>query len=124
MPFDANAPVEVSARDRVIQLRNFIADLPDEKFNIARVFSAESFISHLEDFKACGTAACILGWAEVLFDIPDEFLIHNLLGLSPWEARILFMPVGYSENPEQFPRSRAVRTLDHFISTGEIDWYA
>lgn len=111
MPFDAAAPAEVSARDRMIQLRDFLAELPDEKFDIS--------LWH------CGTAGCIGGWAETLFfgsaySGHDESEVGEHIGLSVANAERLFYPLGYRYG--RHTPAQAVAVLDHYLATGEISW--
>ncbi len=122
MPFDAQAPAEVTARDRVIQLRDFLETLPDERFNIAYAWTGPGGTwGTYEQVKAneCGTAACISGWAQVLF--PRE---GNPLGVSAEQAVELFMPRGYDSDKtaKKYTRARAVAVLDYYLTTGKIDW--
>jgi hypothetical protein len=129
MPFDGNPPAEVTARDRMIQLRDFLAALPDERFSMRHVFTAkDKDIYHLEQFHECGTAACIFGYACVLWpevsDGMNQFPIVEHLWLSNKEACQLFTPPGWYDDKDakQYTRAMAVAVLDHFLATGKIDW--
>lgn len=120
MPFDASAPAEVTARDRMIQLRDFLAHLPEgSKFNM----------SHFESSRhGCGTSACLAGWHGFL--IGDRYSprwdsaeiegwttrISTSLGLS-WEESYSLFWGSFTTDPLE-----AVAVLDHYLATGEIDW--
>lgn len=111
MPFDAQVPAEVTARARMIRLRDFLAALPDERFDYGIPVT----------FEECGTAFCIGGWARELFfrglAYEDVHEIGRSVGLSEDQADELF----YQADGE-VTRTRAVAVLDHFLATGEIDW--
>lgn len=85
----------------------------------------------------CGTAACIGGWAEVLFVAKDDDInigtsedaeIAEALGLSLDQANDLFFPLtaikeaGFNTNYEQLTQAQAVDVLTHLMETGEVDW--
>ena len=109
MPYDASPPAEVTARDRLIQLRDFLASVPPKEF---------SYITW-----DCGTSACIGGWAGRLFGLShDESFstpVAELLGLSGEQARELFF-----DAPIEWPitEKHAVAVLDHLLATGTVDW--
>lgn len=115
MPFDAASPPEVTARDRMIRLRDHLAKLPAKEFDMAHWH--------------CGTTACIGGWVENLFCgtryVTVDGAAGALIGLSPTESQDLFYPArfctkdfaAYEATPVQ-----AVAVLDHYLATGEIDW--
>lgn len=121
MPFDSDAPAEVTTRDRLLRLRDFLAELPAERFEMSNTGTL------LWENPHCGSPACIGGWARILF-VPwqDRFVGltevgFTRLGLSYGQADALFFPAGgwnaYSAMPAQ-----AVKVLDHLIATGEVDW--
>lgn len=114
MPFDsADAPVEIVGRDRMIRLRDLLAKLPPEKFDMGTVGDRD-----------CGTPACISGWAQRLFSQFDGDM-GAMLGLSPRQVDALFCPKGWTSakpNDPRFPVSGAVKVLDHYLATGKIDW--
>jgi hypothetical protein len=112
MPFDADPPAEMTARDRMIRLRDFLATLPDKQFNMG-VWSRQL---------SCGTAACIGGWAEhLIFGEIDsersERTVAAALGLSREQESELFYPDSYNRTTAE-----AVRVLDYYLATGEIRW--
>jgi hypothetical protein len=114
MPFDATPDAEVTARDRMIRLRDTIAGLPDDLFDMRHWH--------------CGSAACIGGWVENLFfkRTVSESTAGEIIGLSLEQADDLFypppgiVPEGYGG----ITRAHAVAVLDHYLATGEIDWSA
>jgi len=128
MPFDAAPPAEVTARDRVIRLRDFLDALPDERFDMDDylVWNKCDGPSRYnmpigKAVNICGTAACIAGWAQALFDPDtpqDEDIAARLLGLNSTQASALFIP----DSRGVLTRAQAVATLDHYLATGEIDW--
>lgn len=127
MPFDGTdfiVETETIERQRVQELRNFLAILPAHKFHMA------IWQKDLEEL-GCNTVACIGGWAETLFQKECEkatFLEDNqgwagvadVLGLTYKEADALFQPNGYRFM--KWTPSQAVAVLDHYLATGQIDW--
>lgn len=130
MAYDAQAPAEVTARDRVIQLRDFLETLPPEKFTMRRYFTGPGGVTIVpSSFNECGTAACIAGWAILQFGDDDRkshrSVAGGLLGLSDEQAIALFDPEGNDGTEaalNHFTRARAVAVLDHYLETGKIDW--
>lgn len=118
MPFDSEAPIAPSTvRDNLISLRDHIARLPVERFD-------------MRDW--CGTAMCLGGHAAALFfDLPyGDFggetagMVAEVMGLKDDQADSLFTPrpglLGagpYCATPVQ-----AAVVLDHLIATGQVDW--
>lgn len=107
--------------------------LPEQRFNIRWLYSrigyGEVAPNSLTD---CGTAACIAGWCNAIsgdFD-GDAETASTWLGLSISAEFALFTPNGYYEQSQNFPLSRAIRTLKHmrseFLRTGQVvvDWDA
>jgi hypothetical protein len=114
MPFDAEPSVEVTARDRMIRLRDFLAKLPPENFDMAVVGSDR-----------CDTPACISGWAQRLFPQRELVGMREMLGLSERQTDALFCPAGWASakpNDPRFPVAGAVKVLDHYLATGKIKW--
>lgn len=127
MPFDATPDAQVTARDRVIRLRDFLAELPDERFDMGTWGAYDVGTKKLQH--DCGTAACIGGWAERLFgratDEPEAACAS--LGLDPCQGEALFYPPGH--NSGRYTKARAVAVLDHLLATsdpgtvnGVVDW--
>lgn len=134
MAFDASfnpiaelGPV-ASPRERLVILRNFIAALPDERFDM----------STWHQRKDCGTCACIGGWAAVLFGLNDvgggptisPAEVAEYLGLSvPNAFRLFYPPVtihrwGKALKPYKATHKEAVKVIDHYLATGEVSWSA
>lgn len=128
-------------RERIQQLRDHIASLPDEKFDMRLLVGVEGCSSYEPYDEAvdpeapitnalheCGTAACIAGHAVALFEpltpVSSTSAIQAaaLLGLN-WHtgARELFMPEGY-EDAGLYNRKDAIRTLDRLLETGTVNW--
>lgn len=111
MAFDATPDAEVTARDRMIRLRNWIGGLRNEQFDMVHW---------------CGSATCIGGWARVMLGMrPGEtenalrsWKLRRALGLTTVQAEALFFP----DNMCGTTRAQAVAVLDHYLATGEIDW--
>lgn len=125
MAYDAQAPAEVTARDRVIQLRDFLETLPPEKFNLF-AWGEPDYVAH-----ACRTPACIAGWGDALFfgraagpswcDMVERLADH--LGLSEQQAHDLFQSTqGEQDAPYDAKPRHAVVVLDHYLATGKISW--
>jgi hypothetical protein len=130
MPYDAASSPEVTARDRMIRLRDFLAALPDGRFAMSTTGIA-NYETH-----ECSSAACMCGWAQALFydryRTPEEVGADMGLTLDQ-SARLFRLPsiAGMSLSDPRFApdmwairatRSQAVRVLDHYLATGQIDW--
>lgn len=119
MPFDAAPPAEVTTRDRVIRLRDFIANLDDPRKLDMGCFERE--------VPECGTVCCIAGWANRLYQ-PDAnkslfgatASARHLLGLGFTQSHDLFYPTEYGTG--RYTRDDAVKVLDHYLATGKVDW--
>jgi len=121
-------------RERIEKLRDFLRDdVPDERFDMSDylVPSARSRSNPYQKtvgaaLKSCGTAACIAGWAQYLFEPRRRWSFEigrDSLGLTDHEAKKLFLPI-HLESLSDIPRARAVATLTHLLETGEVDWCA
>lgn len=82
--------------------------------------------------KDCGTAACVGGWASLLW--PDEIGLNErtisaragaFLGLSPAAAEALFTPAGFDwdNHKRRFTLKRAIETLERLADTGKVQWF-
>lgn len=122
-------------RERIQILRDHLAQLPDERFNMRLWFSdgsgepaPEILREAIFNPRSCGTAACIAGHALRLFrsrvNGTDNSIFEaarNVLKLNSPMALELFQPDGFSEKGV-FTRAQAVATLDHLLETGEVEW--
>lgn len=118
-------------RENIQRVRDLIAGLPPERFDMRALWSAAGEVA--PDYgktpaalvKGCGTAACIAGWTLALLKPRTKGLdsndAGNLLGLNEEEADLLFMPPGFMDEA-RFTQAMAVRTLDHLLATGEVAW--
>lgn len=107
-------------RERVACLRDFLRELPAERFDMREV-------GHWSEAGtgSCGSAACIGGWARAIFGRSDngsvggiDWVGPNRLGLSEGQTTQLFYPFGHFDaNPAQ-----AANVLDNYLATGRIDW--
>ncbi len=117
MPFDAEPTVEVTTRDRMIRLRDFLAILPEERFNMSSTSVPDGPFD-------CGTPACIAGWAHALFKLKPglEYYrdVGRHLGLSRGDATDLFAAAQFPVVPRS--TAQAVEVIDHYLATGKIDW--
>lgn len=122
--------LNIANLDRLI---SHLEGLPEEKFDMRSVFTcAHGPDDDRETFNACGTAACIAGWALVVMGDYFEGSKNagKWLGLEQDDYNSLFMPLGWSTRREAYPLSRAIRTLKHmraeFLRTGQVvvDWDA
>lgn len=126
MAYDAE--VEVNARERVMQLRDFLAALPQEKLRMG------GYIYSPDLAPECGTQACIAGWAYILFVDPDHRrayqesrngyfanTVGEVLGMSLSQYVALFWPPHYLAGITTTP-AQAARVLDHYLNTNKIDW--
>lgn len=110
--------------------------LPDDKFDMRTVFRRAngSDVYSLDDIDvhACGTAGCIAGWCNVLAGVSNISTSHarDWIGITDLHYFALFMPAGYKFGSQNYPLSRAIRTLKHmrseFLRTGQVvvDWDA
>jgi hypothetical protein len=133
MAFDAAPAAEVTARDRLIRLRDFLAELPEDRFAMWAVGEVD-YQTH-----ECLTPACMCGWAQALFY--DGYVTPGQvaadLGLTPFQGAILFRLIcspGLESMSVLDPRfdkdswairasrDEAVQVLDHLLSTGCVDW--
>lgn len=124
MPYDATAaPAEVAekiaARERLMRLRDHIAGLPPEMFDVDEWPSFHAMMH-----AGCGTAACIGGWAQALYHARTHADIGDILGLTRDQVSRLFYP---HELPDDYDWSditptQAVRVLDHLLTTEDVDW--
>lgn len=124
-------------RERIQILRDHLASLPDDRFDIRFWFTDDQGEPHTDIHRSvfdpkevvneCGTAACIGGWAFALF--MSEVFVDNenfidqlasLMALTVEEAGELFMPDGHHAGIQT--REDAIRTLDHLLETGEVVW--
>jgi hypothetical protein len=115
MAYDAETTERTVTRDRVMRLRDHIAALPPEHFNM----------HHWH----CGTVACIGGWAATLF-LPQSERYRDCraaeaLGLTPDQGEALFFPtgkMGSGLSSYGATNAQAVAVLTNYLATGEIDW--
>jgi hypothetical protein len=118
MAFDAQPSEEIITRDRILRLRDFLEGLPAEKFDM-RVWTNGQV-------HECGTPACIGGWASRLRgEFMDPTRVGKWLGLSVDDARNLFGVTYFEDRTTanfNATTADAVRVLDHYLSTGRIDW--
>lgn len=126
MAFDAtDAPAEVQVRERLMRLRNFLADLPTKKFCM-------DYRSDEADVDSCDTVCCAGGWGAILFreslnGCHNSKSVGHHIGLSEPQAFNLFWPFGQDlENADgdwgDVTPTQFVRVLDHLIAIGEVDW--
>lgn len=112
MPFGASE--ENNARSRLVRLRDFLATLPEERFDMRDWNQTDE----------CGSVCCIGGWTEHLFAGPGELseeAVAELIGLDYLEGQTLFYPANYDRAWDATP-AQAVRVLDHLLATGEVCW--
>jgi len=122
--------LNIANLDRLI---SHLEGLPEERFNMGHVFTnADRRHNIRRSFNECGTAACLAGWCLVIMG-PEEkgsYKARDWLNLDRDNYHPLFMPSGWSSRPQQYPLSRAIRTLKHmraeFLRTGQVvvDWDA
>lgn len=115
-------------RERVAYLRDHIAKLPRERFDMA-VYSMgadydDGDVRGPQVLHDCNTRACLCGWTVALFAIDaatdDEGAAASALGLDEDEWRALFIP--RHKDRGQIENREAVAVLDHYLATGKIDW--
>ena len=133
MPFDSEPAAEVTARDRMVRLRDFLAVLPATRFNMRYLVSRGGQAECADPLTDCGTAACIAGYAlAMFFDNTDDagaVQVADCLGLTREQGDVLFLPHYHGGPPaSEYTVEWAVRTLDHYLATldatgvGIIDW--
>lgn len=93
---------------------------PDKGFNMEGCYfeDRKDFSNH-----NCGTAACLMGWSEVLFGTPNTY---NTLYKGPGDLTCPQPTNGcdyhYGFNPEKFTLPAAIRVLEILRDTGKVDW--
>lgn len=122
--------------ENLTRLRDTILAVPDQ-FDMehwARDASGNSTTRDQLLAHNCGTAACIGGWASVIFfqesADPDpvmvsEYEVAEVLGIEDWQADQMFFPARRTPDgncPYQTTNVQAARVIDHLIETGEVDW--
>lgn len=113
-------------RERVAYLRDFLRELPPEKFAMQTYAqnAAGDEIETAQEFHACGTAACICGWAMVNFtdhdDLGDHEIASATLGIHRDDAFGLFVPD--HKDRSLITNLEAANVLHHYLATGKIDW--
>ena len=127
------------AQERRVQLRDFIAALPDKRIQMARFqvrVNEEGRYRSLDPkdgMGGCGTVGCIAGWSKFLFDdrqgiSPNdhsEGLVYwgSMLGLTYKDYTLLFRPPGWRVRG-RYPKKRVLGVLDNLIETGRVEWPA
>jgi hypothetical protein len=134
--------------ERILLLADFIESLPDERLDMCfwakDVDGDENLdVSPETVLHNCGTAACIGGWTEALFnptrltfrgtsglwnttqDGPlDKDSAGTLLGLTVAQAHDLFLPPHTNGNGSwaDITPAIAATTLRHLAETGRVEW--
>jgi hypothetical protein len=139
LPFDlacaqAQAQAIDDPRERLKFVRDFIASIPEDNFNmITWGDTAQEFRDRIAargyDLQRgkhpCGTVACIGGWTEKLWQLnsaPNVLAPSKLLGLTAELGQELFYPQGAKAAWYDITNAQAVQVLDHLLDTGEVDW--
>lgn len=94
-------------------LRDYLAKLPDERFDMGQWTSANRAEDMIHD---CGTCGCIGGWAEAI----SGQAASVWLDLTDYQSQLLFNP--FHVDWDTITRERAVDVLTRFIETGEVMW--
>lgn len=108
--------IEQTPRDRLVILRDHLAGLKPELFDMDEWEKVEG---------DCGTAACIGGWTSRLFGASHKGSADRL-GLTAKQASRLFYPYDgylkdYASAFDATP-AQAAAVIDHLLNTGEVDW--
>ena len=111
-------------RPRLEQLRQFLLELPDDRFRYECYFSdSEAYDDPvLIRNPECQTAACVGGWVIALFGCgpvrTPSVDAQRLLDLNDQEAGFLFLTcINHSS------RQDAIRRIDHLLSWKPLDEY-
>lgn len=130
--------------ENIKRVRDHIAALPDERFNMLSYVGVRDEAGGVCDLYvdgatnasalegSCGTCACIAGWTLAIF-APDEPKSDNeiadagkILDLTFAQARRLFEPNNHAPEFGRLlsgvTRSEAVAVLDRLMATGNVDW--
>lgn len=116
MAYDAQPDAEVTARDRMIRLADHLRALPAERFSMSNWYGHGWW---------CGTVGCIGGHAQMMFEGKDTQAWKRtgaLLGLTRDQSADLFFMKSTSLKYGDLTKDMAVRVLDNYLITGEIDW--
>lgn len=137
LPFDlACVQQEAQAvhgrREKLAFIRDFIASIPDENFNMswwsqdaktARTHYRYDTrgVERVKHHHPCGTVACIGGWALQLWGTGhgparalelDEVVANRLFKPRPADGR----------DWSSYTNADAARVIDHYLETGTVDW--
>lgn len=121
------------------RVRDVIAALPPEKFDMSSVYlkggqstwPGDAYLKSPKTvgrlLEGCGTAACIAGWTIAAHHPGARTrwgtdIAAGLLGLDAVAAGQLFMPPNFQDS-DRYTIPMAVRVLDHLMATGEVDWF-
>lgn len=118
-------------RERLTILRDHLASLPDERVNMAALVRWPSGPDHwsrktmAEIVHNCGTACCVAGWANALFN-PDKPEIsvgaddaEVALGLTWDQKGGLFFPYGWPYGRQT--RSDAIAAIQSMLDSPDDD---
>lgn len=128
-------------RENIIKVRDVIAATPPERLDMTtyfcRVIDASTIVpgsaeAVQESMTACGTAACIAGWAIHTFkasplvdgEYCPEVVAAEILGLTTDDADSLFCMRNTDRGLWEAGHAHAVAVLDHLIDDNEVDWDA
>jgi hypothetical protein len=114
--------------ERVTVLRNFLASLPEERFNMVAWSTGFDEWSADKRINECGTVACIAGWATHLARPAYKDLLKTRfsqraktwLKLTADQADAMFVPSGFVNG--YTTSAQAVAMLDNFLANGEVKW--
>lgn len=121
------API-TQERANMLRVRDTIAGLSCKMFDMSESGEVED-----AERGSCDTAACIGGWARAVLRrrVNSIYELGPYLGLTEPQARTLFYPgvtgteatlMSDGESPYDASPHQAVRVLDHYLATGEINW--
>jgi hypothetical protein len=99
------------------RVRDHIASLKPEQFNMDRWNYNEATGRPASLIHDCGSCGCIGGWTEALF--PDEEA-DVTLGLDNYGNDLFYPKANINYRSITIPQ--AVAVLDHLIKTGEVKW--
>ena len=104
---------------------------PDKGFNM----QWSNFVPRKYTQHGCGTAACFLGWTDIVFPKDEEYhpesgyAVCDDFDISVEDARTLCAPqsdsgcrFSFRLDPEKFTLEAAITVLERLLETGEVDW--
>jgi hypothetical protein len=99
-------------RENIQKVRDHIARLPPERFNMAYPCTPHG----------CDSAACIGGWTNFVVGGMGKGMFNAQRALDLPSPELFYPTYEGDTNPYDATCAQAVRVLDRLLETGEVDW--